>query len=400
MKRFKRSQYYNNINKQMQKKLRIAILQRVVPGYRKALFELLSSRKNVVVKLFIGSDIPNSKVSSDSSLDNLDVHKLPTSFFYLSKKRQLINHQTLLACLSEFNPDVILCEGESNILSYLKAVCYRLINPETALVHWSLGGLPGTSPEKPLRRYIKRRLLSLFDAFVVYSSYGQEKLSELGLPSDQIHVAVNVSDTQRHISAARNLMLTKEQARQELGLPMAFTVLYAGTLDDDKSLDKLLTAFNNLSEPRPNLVVLGDGPLRAELETKASELGLRHAFFPGRVSWEEMAKFYRAGDVFVLPGRGGMVISEAMAHGLPVIVHQADGTEVDLVRDGITGYRLESGSPKAVCAAIKKLSKAPHKAAAMGVAGQLAVEKNYTLDNMAQRIQAAAMQAIKQRRVS
>ena len=94
------------------------------------------------------------------------------------------------------------------------------------------------------------------------------------------------------------------------------------------------------------------------------------------------------------------MISEAMAHGLPVIVHQADGTEVDLVRDGITGYRLESGSPKAVCAAIKKLSKAPNKAAAMGVAGQLAVEKNYTLDNMAQRIQAAAMQAIKQRRVS
>ena len=111
-----------------------------------------------------------------------------------------------------------------------------------------------------------------------------------------------------------------------------------------------------------------------------------------------MAKFYRAADVFVLPGRGGMVISEAMAHGLPVIVHQADGTEIDLVQDGVTGYRLESASPEAICAALKKLSESPSEAASMGIAGQLAVEQNYTLDNMAQRIQAAAMQAIKQRR--
>ena len=379
---------------------RMAILQKVVPAYRIALFESLSTSDNMVVRLFIGSDIPDSKVRSASSLNSLDVYKLPTSFFNLGRKRLLINHRTLIACLLEFNPDVILCEGESNIISYLKAVWYRILKPKTALVHWSLGSLPGAYPESALRRGIKRRLLSMFDTFVVYSSYGKDKLVELGCPHDQIHVAVNVSDTRRHIDAARNLILTKEEARQELGLPMAFTVLYAGTLDDDKSLDKLFTAFTKLSAPRYALVLLGDGPLRAELETKASELGLRYAFFPGQVSWETMAKFYRAADVFVLPGRGGMVISEAMAHGLPVIVYQADGTEIDLVRDGVTGYRIESDSPEAICAALKKLSESPSEAASMGIAGQLAVEKNYTLDNMAQRIQAAAMQAIKQRRVS
>jgi len=300
----------------------------------------------------------------------------------------------------EFQPDVILCEGESNILSYFKAIWYRRSHPGTGLIHWSLGGLPGSPITNPLKRIIKRYLLSKFDTFVVYSSYGKEKLIELGCPSDQIHVAVNVSDTKRHLASSRNLVLTKEQAREELCLPMAFTVLYAGTLDDDKRLEALIKALVDTSSPPCNLVVLGDGPLLSNLKSMAFELGLCHAFFPGRVSWGVMAKYYRAGDVFVLPGRGGMVMSEAMAHGLPVIVHQADGTEVDLVRDGVTGYRLDSGSPEAIRAAIKKLYSAPDVAAAMGIVGQKLVEQTYTLESMVKAIQAAAIQAIKQRKGS
>ncbi|MCP4937115.1 MAG: glycosyltransferase, partial [bacterium] len=327
--------------------LRIAILQRVLPQYWMGLFQILSGDSACNVRLFIGADLPSSKVRSVSDFGDLDVIRMPTRFFNLGA-RQLTDHQGLKSVLAAFEPDAILCEGESNVLSYLKALWYRARHPKTALIHWSLGGLPGAPIASPLRRGIKRRLLAMFDTYVVYSSYGRDELIELGCPSNNIHVAVNVSDIGCHLDAARYLMLTKEQARLELGLPMAFTVLYAGALDDDKHLDKLVTALADPTAPQCNLVVLGDGPLRGELETKASELGLRHAFFPGRVSWETMAKYYRAGDVFVLPGRGGMVMSEAMAHGLPVIVHQADGTEFDLVRDGETGYRLDSGSPEAI----------------------------------------------------
>lgn len=383
----------------LERPLRIAILQRVLPQYRLGLFQILSRDSAWRVRLFVGADLPNSKVRSASDFGDLDVMRMPTRFFNLGA-RQLTDHQGLMSALAAFEPDAILCEGESNFFSYLKAVWYRASHPKTALIHWSLGGLPGAPLASPLRRGIKRRLLAMFDTFVVYSSYGRDELIELGCPSDDIHVAVNVSDTGRHLDAARHLVLTKEQARQVLGLPMAFTVLYAGALDDDKRLDKLVAALADPSAPQCNLVVLGDGPLRGELETKASELGLRHAFFPGRVSWETMAKYYRAGDVFVLPGRGGMVMSEAMAHGLPVIVHQADGTEVDLVRDGETGCRLDSGSPEVVRAAIQKLWDAPAEAAAMGLAGQALVERNYTLASAAQAIHGAFTQAIARRRGS
>ena len=379
---------------------RIAILQRALPAYRLSLFHNLNSNLTCQVRLLIGADVPNSKVKSADSFNNLDVRRLPTSFLNLGKNRQIINHRTLIARLSEFNPDVILCEGESNILSYIKAIWYRRSHPGTGLIHWSLGGLPGSPITSPLKRIIKRYLLSRFDTFVVYSSYGRDELLKFGCPNDRIHVAVNVSDTKRHLVSSRNLVLTKEQARQELCLPMKFTVLYAGALDSDKRLETLIKALADTSAPPCNLVVLGDGPLLSNLKSMAFELGLRHAFFLGRVSWELMAKYYRAGNVFVLPGRGGMVMSEAMAHGLPVIVHQADGTEFDLVQDGVTGYRVDSGSPKDICAAIKKLWNAPEEAAAMGAAGQKSIEKNYTLDSMVQAIQAAANQAIEQRRGS
>lgn len=386
------------ITGKLQGPLRVAILQRVIPGYRKALFELLSSGKDLRVKLFFGSDIPDSKFRSVRDLNDLDFCKLPTSFIRLSKKILLINHRNLINCLLDFNPDVVLCEGESNLLSYLKAVWYRARHPKTALLHWSLGGLPGATVVSPSHRCIKRCLLALFDGFIVYSSYGRDELIGLGCPSEHIYVAVNVSDTKSHIEASRRLLLTKEQACLELGLPMAFTVLYAGALDEDKRLDQLIMALSGPTVSQSNLVVLGDGPLRGELERKVIEVGLRHVFFSGRVSWETMAKYYRAGDVFVLPGRGGMVMSEAMAHGLPVIVYQADGTEVDLVQDGVTGYRLESGSSEVIRAAIQSLMDAPDEAAAMGMAGQALVEYNYTLASMAQTIHNAATQAIGRRR--
>lgn len=379
--------------------IRIAILQRVLPTYRLGLFQILNNSFACKIRLFIGADVPNSKVRSAADFGSLDVIKTPTRFFKLGSW-QLTDHRGLVDALTIFKPDAILCEGESNILSYLKAFWYRRSHPETALIHWSLGGLPGSPITSPLKRSIKRYLLSKFDTFVVYSSYGRDELIKFGCPNNRIHVAVNVSDTKRHLSSFRNLVLTKEQARQELCLPMEFTVLYAGALDDDKRLEMLITALADSSAPPCNLIILGDGPLINKLKSMASELGLHHTYFPGRVSWELMAKYYRAGDVFVLPGRGGMVMSEAMAHGLPVIVHQADGTEFDLVQDGVTGYRIDSGSPKDICAAIKKLWNAPEEAAAMGAAGQKSVEQNYTLDSMVQAIQAAANQAIEQRRGS
>ena len=58
---------------------------------------------------------------------------------------------------------------------------------------------------------------------------------------------------------------------------------------------------------------------------------------------EQVSSYFLLGDIFVLPGLGGLGISEAMAHSLPVVVTKADGCELDLVESGRNGYIVGVG---------------------------------------------------------
>ena len=82
---------------------------------------------------------------------------------------------------------------------------------------------------------------------------------------------------------------------------------------------------------QPRLMIVGDGPARQELESDAQQV-YPAAEFTGARHGEELASLFKAADLFVLPGTGGLAVQQAMAYGLPVIVAQGDGTQDDLVR--------------------------------------------------------------------
>ena len=81
-----------------------------------------------------------------------------------------------------------------------------------------------------------------------------------------------------------------------------------------------------------------------------------------------------------------MVISEAMAHGLPVVVYQADGTEYDLVEEGRTGILLKRGDAQEMQDAIRFLQAHPEQAEAWGANGQRLVRDRFTLKNMVESV--------------
>jgi uncharacterized protein YnzC (UPF0291/DUF896 family) len=60
--------------------LKIAITQRVIPGYRRALFKKLSETENIDFKIFIGDDVPNTKVKSSKDLSGINFTKIKTKF--------------------------------------------------------------------------------------------------------------------------------------------------------------------------------------------------------------------------------------------------------------------------------------------------------------------------------
>ena len=159
------------------------------------------------------------------------------------------------------------------------------------------------------------------------------------------------------------------QARQDrpparTGTPLR--IGFAGKLIPRKGVDELVRAVSLLPREREwSLTVVGDGPLRATLETLAGECGLAgRIHFHGFANTSEMPKLLAGFDVLVVPSRLDMralVTIEAMAAGAVVVV--SDATAVwgngDLVEHGVTGLVYKSGDPAALAGQLSQLLNRP-----------------------------------------
>ena len=150
-----------------------------------------------------------------------------------------------------------------------------------------------------------------------------------GVPADRIVVVPNFVDTRAFAPATDP--------------PEPGSLAFVGRLSSEKNLHPLLEALSGLDGA--SLTLVGDGPLRSELESRAEALGVE-ARFLGRVSHKRLPAILTRSEAFVLPslyeGHPKAAI-EAMACGLPVIGTDVPGIR-DLVRDGETGVLSGTGA--------------------------------------------------------
>jgi glycosyltransferase involved in cell wall biosynthesis len=361
--------------------MNIAFIQRVLPKYRVELFKLINVECNQNIKIFIGKDIPNTKVRSTKNFDELNVNILPTIHFSFGS-RIFTLHKGLIKNLIRFKPDVIVCEGESNILNNLQILLfYKLFSPSTKLIHWSLGGMPSTHPIKGYKRLIKKFLLSFYDSFIVYSNFGKVSLINLGINSSLVHVAINLS-VNNYFNNERNIINNdKIILRSLLGLNDYFTVMYAGDLGDDKRIDLLIQTAIKLKNKRINFIIIGDGDNFLKIDKIIKIKQLHNVYLKARVDWDKLSNYYYSSDIFVLPGLGGIVISEALSFGLAVIVHQADGTELDLVKHGKNGFILKNAESDEIIEYIEYLFNDPDRLKVFSSNARYTVKNLITIQN-------------------
>lgn len=160
------------------------------------------------------------------------------------------------------------------------------------------------------------------------------------------------------------------------------TIFYVGGLVRRKNVELLIRAaalLENIS-----LHIVGEGPLRGELERLASNRNV-HAIFYGSMPHARLPELLRQADLFVIPSvfEGHVkVLSEAMACGLPCV-----GTDVEGIRDLIqhekTGLLCDS-TPEALAAGIRRLLEDPLFAAQLGKQGKRFVEKRFDLERLVQ----------------
>lgn len=173
--------------------------------------------------------------------------------------------------------------------------------------------------------------------------------------------------------------------------PEAGLALFVGRLRYYKALDVLLSALTGVADAR--LLIVGSGPMAAEWETLAGELGLAgRVVFAGEAAEAELPAYYRAADVFILPSDSraeafGMVLLEAMAAGRPVISTEL-GTGTSWVNQhGVTGLVVPPRRPSDLAAAIRTLLADPDRRREMGAAGRERVRRLFTLTAMEEAVE-------------
>ncbi len=149
-------------------------------------------------------------------------------------------------------------------------------------------------------------------------------------------------------------------------------LLFLGRLDPRNGLDTVLAAMSNILAryPATELVVAGDGPLRAWYERRARPLG-RSVRFIGRINGERPER-YGSADLYLCPttkASFGITLLEAMACGIPLIASDITGFR-ELVDGGAEAMLVPHDDPAAWAEATVKLLADPSRRAAMGLAGR------------------------------
>ena len=160
--------------------------------------------------------------------------------------------------------------------------------------------------------------------------------------------------------------------RRPTSAPADVAVLSVARLAPEKGLDTLVHAVSLADDPRLVLVLAGSGAERERLEQLAAELDVRLRFLPD-VPWERIVERFAIADVFALLSRHepwGVVVNEAAACGLPLVVSDRVGAAFDLVVDGRNGALVPADDPEAAGLAIRTLAADPEWRRAAGQASR------------------------------
>ena len=230
-----------------------------------------------------------------------------------------------------------------------------------------------------LRKIVNSIFLHYFvDAVNACCAFSAESLHVVeGFPVRGVEVIENGIDLARYGKAVDRAAL-----RRSLGLdPERRYIAMVARFHPVKDQAMLLRAFARVAAARPDvdLLLVGDGPLRGDLEASVERLGLR-----GRVRFlgvrADVPDLLRAVDVFALTSvseAASLTLLEAMATMLPVVV-TAVGGNPEIVRDGVEGLLVPRGDAEAAAGAFLCLLDDPAAAAAMGAAGRCSRSRNAT----------------------
>ena len=224
-----------------------------------------------------------------------------------------------------------------------------------------------------LRRQYHRWVLAHVSWFLYIGKQSQAFYQQLGVPAEQMAFTPYAVDNQRFSETLAQL--GRQGARQQLGLAEeGFYWLWVGKYIAKKCPLEMLEAFARINQPQARLIMVGEGPLRPQMEAAITRLHLgQRVQLTGFVNQQQIPLYYTAAHAYVMNSTWGetwgLAVNEAMAAALPVIVSDRCGCAADLVLQGNNGTVSQAQNIASLAQAMQQMADMPaDRLAAMGQA--------------------------------
>ncbi len=346
---------------------RLALQQRVLPSYRVEFFDLLASRCTGGLSLYAGKPRSSEAIQTAEILNEAQLWPA-RNVHILGGPLYLCLQRDIMEWVQDWDPQALIMEANPRY-PYSRRAADWMHARGRPVIGWGLG------VGKSLVNW--KSFLKRFDALIAYSGRGAEEYRVTGYADDRIYIAPNATTGPPPELHQRKVADTPR-------------VLFVGRLQERKRVNFLIKACSAL-RLRPELWIVGDGPERTELERMAAK-EYPEARFTGAQYGEDLEDIFRQADLFVLPGTGGLAVQQAMAHALPVIVAEADGSQRDLVGNQ-NGWLVPPGDLQALTIALRNALEHPEKLPKMGAASRRVVAERVNIEIMTEMFLTALSQA-------
>lgn len=258
--------------------------------------------------------------------------------------------------IKKINPDIVIVQGIPGDLTLRRIVSWAKRKNKKIII-WACAWEPGRA--KGLLFKFKSALVSTFfkkaHYFLTYSTHASNYVKNIGIDDSNIETCYNGIEIDEMLENSVQVIAESKKIREKYKLDGFITFLYVGGLISEKRVDLLVDAFSRLRERYNNikLLIIGDGPLRNDLEMQIEKYNDDNIKYLGRIV-DGVDPYFSAADCFVLPGIGGLALNQAMFWKKTCIVSEADGTEDDLVIEGHSGYRFNKHNLDSLIAAMER----------------------------------------------
>lgn len=240
----------------------------------------------------------------------------------------------------KFKPDVVNISGYYEPAMNLILLYCKLSGIKVVI---SIDSTESDNPNVGWREKIKSLVVNMGNGFFCYGSKSAEYMYKLGISPEKILLKNNAVDNQKVASIYQEAQKSREIKKNILGL-RKYNFIYVGRLIKFKNIDNLLAAYKNLNTPDWGLIILGNGSEEEKLKHYVAENQLGGVCFVDGKQWFEVPEYMALADIFILPSFSepwGLVVNEAMACGMPVLVSEKCGSAPDLVRENENGFKFD-----------------------------------------------------------